>query len=75
MVLCILCREHGTKGKSLARVGIVSDCYAVGVAVVDNTMNARHLVAAYALNGKLVGSNIVSSLHCAIGKMLLTLHP
>ena len=75
MLLCIFGCKHRTQGESLTRVGVVCDVDAVGFAIVYYRVDARNLVAAYALDGKLVGSHVVGALHRAVGKVLLALNP
>ena len=75
MFLCKLGSEHSSQGEPLARVSVVRDRYAVGLRVVDNAVNARHLVAAYALDGQLGEFTHICSLHGAVGQMLLSLDP
>ena len=75
MLLCKLGSEHRSQGEALTRVSVVRDRYAVGLRVVDNAVNARHLVAAYALYGQLSGCTLVCSLHGAVSQMLLSLDP
>ena len=67
--------EHRFEGESLARVGIVGDGDAVGVAVVDYAVYAGHFVAADALDSQLIGGAIVGALYGAVGEVLLALHP
>ena len=67
MLSRVLGSQYGAKGKALAAVGIVGDGNLVGLAVPGNAMNARHLVATYAVNAQLVGRHVERTLLRAVG--------
>ena len=71
MVCRIFGGEHCAHGESLAGVCVVGYRDAVSIAVVYHGVYARHFAAAYALDGKLIGSHLVGALHGAVG---ITLH-
>ena len=43
MVLRVLCCQHSTQGKALTTVGIVGDRDQIGIGVIADGMDARHL--------------------------------
>ena len=46
MLLCVLRCQHGSEGKALAGVGIVSDGNQIGIRIITDGMDARHLTSA-----------------------------
>lgn len=58
-----------------ARMGIVSDGYAVGLAVVCNGVYARHLATAHRVDAQLVVGAVGRAFYMAVGSRQSALHP
>ena len=53
----------------------MSDGYAVSLGVVDDGVNAWHLIASDALDGQLRSGALVGAFLCAVGLQLQAFHP
>ena len=75
VILGVFSSQYSTECKSLAAVGIVGDGNLVGLGIITDAVDARHLIPTDGSDRQLVRSDLVAAALRAVGCVLEALYP